>query len=80
MYSASVVDSATTKKSFFIANENVVEDKNVVRRVILPYPWDEVAYHIMKYISYEGRLSMVYAYDFRLLHELRFKIELSLAQ
>jgi len=39
----------------------------------LPYPWDEVAYHIMKYISCEGRLIMVYGYHFTLLHDLRLK-------
>jgi hypothetical protein len=30
-----------------------------------------VAYHILKYISCEGRLSVFYAYHFRLLHQLR---------
>lgn len=62
----------TTKNSFFIANENHIEDNNGVRRERLPYPWDEVAYHILKYISYEGRISVVYAYRFILLHELKF--------
>lgn len=46
----------------------------------LPYPWDEVSYDILRYISCEGRLSVVYAYQFILLHELRFKEELSLPQ
>jgi len=42
------------------------------------YPWDEVRYHILKYISCEGRLSIAYGYQFRLLHELRFGEELPL--
>jgi len=41
---------------------------------------DEVAYHILKYISYEGRLSVVYGYHFILLHELEFQAKFPLAQ
>jgi len=66
----------TLRKNFFIHRENPIEDKNGVRRESLPYPWDEVVYHILKQISCEGRLSIVYAYHFRLLHELLFKEEL----
>lgn len=72
--------SATTKKNFFTTNEKNIEEKNGFRREILPYPWDEVSYHILKYISCEGRLSVVYGYHFRLLHELRFQASLPLAQ
>lgn len=60
------------KKNFFLNDEEPIEDKNGVRRKSLPYPWDEVSYHILKYISCEGRLSVVYGYQFRLLHELTF--------
>lgn len=38
----------------------------------IPYPWNDVSYHIIKYILCEGRYSVVYGYHFRLLHELRF--------
>jgi len=40
--------SATTKNSFFTANENPIEYKNGARRESLPYPWDEAVYHILK--------------------------------
>lgn len=40
----------------------------------------EVAYHILKYIFCEERLSVVYGYHFRLLYELRFQAEFPLAQ
>jgi len=40
--------SATTKNNFLIANEKYIKDKNGVRREILPYHLDEVAYHILK--------------------------------
>lgn len=60
------------KKTFFLPKEKQVEYKNGVRRESLPYPWDEVAYNILKYISFEGRLSVVYTYQFRFLYELRF--------
>jgi len=72
--------SVTAKKNLFTSNEKPIEDKNGFRRESLPYPWDEVAYHILKYISCEGRMSVVYAYHFRLLHELMFQVELPLSQ
>jgi len=31
--------SATSKNNFFFSNEKPTEDKNGVRREILPYPW-----------------------------------------
>lgn len=49
-----------------------------MRRERPPYPWDEVSFHIMKFISCEGRLSVIYGYHFRLLNELRFQGELPL--
>lgn len=52
-----------------------MEDKNGVRRASLSYPWNEISYHLIKYISCEGRYSVVYGYHFRLLHELRFGID-----
>lgn len=65
--------STTAKKIFFLPGEEYIEDKNGVRIESLPYPSDEVAFHIMKCISCEGRLSVVYGYHFRLLNELRFQ-------
>lgn len=56
--------------------EEPIENQNGVRKVRIPYPWNEVRYHIIKYTSCEGRLSIVYGYHFRLLHELRFGEEI----
>lgn len=39
-----------------------------------------MAYHILKYISCDGMLSILYAYHFRLLHDLRFKAEFPIPQ
>jgi len=64
--------STFAKKNFFLRDEEPIKDKNGIRRESLPYPWNEVSYHILKYISYEGRLGIVYGYQFRLLHDLRF--------
>ena len=64
------------KKNFCLRDEEPIEDKNGIRRENLPYPWDEVRYHILKYIYYERRLSIIYGYQFRLLHELRFGEEI----
>lgn len=48
------------KKTFFLDDEETIEEENVVGWDILPYHWNEVSYHILKYISCEGRLSVVY--------------------
>ena len=49
-----------------------MEDKNGVIRGRIPYPSNEVSYHLIEYISCEGRYSVVYGYHFRFLQELRF--------
>lgn len=36
-----------SKKRFFLEGEEPIEDKNGIRRVIIPYPWSEVSYHII---------------------------------
>jgi len=65
----------SAKKTFFQNNEHPIEDKNSIRRTSIPYPWDEVSYQIIKYISCEGRYSIVYGYHFILLHELRYGMD-----
>ena len=68
--------SQQAKKEFFPPEEEFSEDKNGVRRTSLLPPWNEVSLQIMKYITCEGRFSIVYAYHFRLLTELRHRIDL----
>ena len=68
-------DSQGAKKKFLLEGEEPIEDKNGLRRANLPYPWNEVSYHLIKYISCEGRYSVVYGYHFRLLEELTFGAE-----
>jgi hypothetical protein len=60
-----------SKKAFFLHNEKPDEDKNGIKRERLPNPGKEVSYHIIKYITCEGRMSVVYSYHFILLHQLR---------
>jgi len=48
------------------------EYKNGIKREILPHPWLEVAYHIIKYVTCEGKMSVVCAYHFKLLHQLKY--------
>ena len=60
------------KKRFFLEGEEPIEDKNLVIRGPIPYPWNEFIYHLIKYISCEGIYSVVYGYHFILLQELRF--------
>lgn len=64
-----------TKKNFFQSNETPVEDKNGIIRATIPYPWHEVSYQIIKYISCEGRYIILYGYHFRVLHELRYGMD-----
>jgi len=68
------------KKTFSQPGEHPVEDKNGVRRTSLPPPWSEVSYQIMKYITCEGRLNILYGYHFRLLHEFRYRMDLPAIQ
>ena len=63
------------KKKFFQNNKTPVEDKNGIRRASIPYPWDEVSYQIIKYISCEGRYNIVDGYHFRILQELRYGMD-----
>ena len=64
------------KKEFFPPEEQFSEDKNGVRRASLQPLWSEVSLQIMKYITCEGRFSIVYGYHFRLLKELRHQMDL----
>jgi hypothetical protein len=72
--------SQQAKKEFFPPEESFTEDKNGVKRTSLLPPWNEVSLQIMKYITCEGRYSIIYAYHFRLLNELRHQIDLPAAQ
>lgn len=68
--------SQKAKKEFFPPGEEFSEDKNGVRRTSLSSPWDEVSLQILRYITCEGRFSIVYGYQFRLLTELRHHSDL----
>ena len=61
-----------TKRKFFQDNETPVQYKNGIRSASIPYPWDEVSYQVIKYISCEERHNIVYGYHFRILHDLRY--------
>ena len=66
-----IQEATNAKKLFFLKHENPLEYKNGIKMEIIPQPWLEVAYHIIQYICYEGRMSGIYAYHFRCLHHLR---------
>jgi len=63
------------KKNFFQNNETLVKDENGTRRANITYPWDEVIFQIIRYMSCEGRCNIVYGYHFRILHELRYGMD-----
>jgi len=65
-------NNTLAKKKLFLEGEDPMEDKDGVKRGSIPYPWNEVSYHLIKYISCEGRYNVVYGYHFRLLPELGF--------
>ena len=69
-----------TKKEFFLPEKHPVEDKSEVQRTNFPPLWSEVSFQIMKYITCEGRFSIVYNYHFKLLSELRHGMDLPLEQ
>jgi hypothetical protein len=64
-------EAINAKKALFLPNENLDEEKNDIKRESLPQPWLEVAYHIIKCITCEGNMCVVYSYHLRLLHQLR---------
>ena len=64
-------EAINAKKALFLPNENMDEEKNDIKRESLPQPWLEVDYHIIKCITCEGMMSVVYAYHFILLHQLK---------
>jgi len=68
------------KKTFFQPNEHPVEEQNGIRRKSISYPWDEVSYQIIKYITCEERYNIAYGYHFRLLHELRYGMDIPTPQ
>jgi len=61
-----------TKNKLFLEGEEAMEDKNGVRRESVPYLWNEISYHLIKYISCEGIYSVVDGYHSRLLQGMRF--------
>jgi hypothetical protein len=52
-------EASDSKKVFFISYEEHVQDKNRLKRESLHHPWPGVAYHFLKYITYEGRLKVI---------------------
>ena len=59
------------KRIFLGSYETMEENKNGFKRENFPSPRDEVVLHIMKYITCDGRNSMVYSFHFKLLHQRR---------
>ena len=60
-------DNQVAKRKFFLEGEEPTKDKIGVRMDSLPYPWSEVGYQLIKYISCEGIYSVFYSYHFRIL-------------
>jgi hypothetical protein len=54
-------EAINSNKAFFLPNKKPHEDTNGVKMEILPLPWLEASYHIIKYNTCEGRMSVVYA-------------------
>lgn len=64
------------RASFFRFYEEYEEKNNDIKRKSLLDEWGEVAYNLMKHITCEGMLSIVYAYHFK----MYYKFELSKAK
>ena len=52
--------------------------KKGIPRSWLVHPWDEIVYIIQKFITYEGRFSIVYIYHIKLLQHLRGDCEINM--
>jgi hypothetical protein len=64
----------------FISRSRVssVNWKKGIPRSWLVHPWDELAYLIQKFITCEGRFSIIYLYHIKLLQHLRGDCEINL--
>lgn len=59
------------RTNFFKYYEKYKENLNMIKRESLLKYYGEVAYHIMKYFTSEGILSIVYAYHFKFPLQIR---------
>ena len=62
------------KEEFLVARESVQARGQGTTLETLPRPWDHVTIFLKKYVTYEGRYHVIYAYYFVFLSHLRHGI------
>ena len=60
------------------SREGLVKWKKGVPRSWLIHPWDEVAYIIQKFLTYEVIFSIIYLYHIKLIHHLNGDCEINI--
>jgi hypothetical protein len=64
--------SQESKNKFILSYETMEDTSQGVKTTIFPTPWDEFFLHIIKYITCEGRHSLMLAYHFMSRVKLRY--------
>lgn len=65
------VNDPSLKGDFLQEEESLVKKRKGIDRLSLPQPWVDVALYLIKYITCEGRETIVFNYHFPLLNHLR---------
>lgn len=59
-------------KGDLLQEEELLVNKGMgIDRFSLPWPWDDVSLYLIKYITYEGRATIMFNYHFPFLNHLR---------
>lgn len=58
---------------FLQGEEQLKKNGKGIDKSSLPWPWGDVALYIIKYITYEGRETIMFNYHFSLLNHLRHR-------
>lgn len=64
------VNDPSLKGDFLQEEESLVKKGRGIDRLSLPQPWDDVSLYLIKYITCEGRATIVFNYNFPLLNHL----------
>ena len=72
------VNDPSLKEDFLEEEEKLEKKGRGVDRLLLPQPWADVTLGLIKYITCEGRSTIIFNYHFHLLNHLRHQNKINL--
>lgn len=72
------INDPSLKAEFLQEEEQLVKKGREIDGLSLPQPWEDVALFIITYITCEGRVTIVFNYQFPLLNHLRHELFINL--